>query len=108
MNLTCGYLLALTATFMLQQVTQATKKVRTPHPAVLSHMMGRSEGQHVKDIVVGEDDVEHNVKRRFRRMLGKQQKCIPVLKHFCKLFTRKNIRKKFCLSVPVNTCWALD
>ena len=48
------------------------------------------------------------VKKRYRRMLGHRTRCIPVVKVFCKVFTRHKVTKKFCLTVPMKICWGLD
>ena len=48
------------------------------------------------------------VQKRYRRMLGQRTRCIPVLKKFCRVFTRNNITKNFCIKVLVEKCWGLD
>ena len=48
------------------------------------------------------------VQKRYRRMLGQRTRCIPVLKKYCKVFTRNNVTKNFCIKVFVEKCWGLD
>ena len=54
------------------------------------------------------DQHEVRVHHRVRRMTGYRQKCVPVKKNLCALFTHNQLTKSFCFPITIKECTGLD
>ena len=113
-----GLLLAVVTSFVnVKSTTESYEPQITPRSKVefttakidVGHQIPlRSHIKPKIDVAVPMDNKNGPMKRRYRRMLGQRSKCVPVMKLFCKIFKHLDVSEKFCLKVPVVTCWGLD
>ena len=113
-----GLLLAVVTSFVnLKSTTESYEPQIAPRSKVEStttkndveyQIPSRSQIKPNIVVAVPMDNKNGPMKRRYRRMLGQRSKCVPVMKLFCKIFKHLDVSEKFCLKVPVVTCWGLD
>ena len=113
-----GLLLAVVASFVnLKSIAESYEPQITPRSNeksttakidVENQIPSRSHTKPKIDVAVPMYNKNGPMKRRYRRMLGQRSKCVPVMKLFCKIFKHLDVSEKFCLEVPVVTCWGLD
>ena len=75
------------------------------HLMVAKMVLEGKDGVRVEGLLKNSSDNHHH---RVRRMLGRRTECVPTLKNFCSMFTYGKTTKRFCLTVTVKKCTALD